>query len=293
MEILLPFDGSGSAEQALRLLEGYRGDRSRITPVVLNVQRPPVHFWPSELVEPKRVESALSEEARRITEPALNRLKAAGYTAIGEVRVAASAASILQTCSARGASAILMGTRGKSGASGLLVGSVAMRVVQGSSVPVILAKEGIRLPASMGAGLRVLLPVDGSMHADKAVAQASRWAAWLGISHAQILLVAEPIRFVEIIAPPHRDALRQWSGAKAEAALLGAKNILAASRIPCDAAVVYGDDPAGRIAEYAAEGSFDMILMGTRGLGAVPQVLFGSVAMKVAGFAPVPIVLVP
>jgi nucleotide-binding universal stress UspA family protein len=293
MEILLPFDGSGSSEQAVRLLEAYRGDRSRITPVVLNVQQPPLHFWPSELVEAKLIESLILEEAQRIAEPALSALKAAGYPAICQGRAGNVAASILEICSARGANAILMGTRGKGGFSGLLLGSVAMRVVQGSTVPVILAKEGMRLPASMGAELRVLLPVDGSMHADKAVAQASQWAAWLGISHAQIMHVTQPITFLEIIAPPHRDALKQWSGAKAEEVLLGAKNILVASRVPCDAAVVYSDDAAGRITQYAADESFDMIVMGTRGLGVVSQAFTGSVAMKVAALSSVPVVLVP
>lgn len=252
-----------------------------------------MHFWPSELVEPKLIESLVLEEALRIAEPALSRLKAAGYPAIAQARVGNLPASILETCGARGASTILMGTRGKSGVSGLLLGSVAMRVVQASTVPVILAKEGMRLPASIGAGLRVLLPVDGSMHADKAVALASQWAGWLGISRAQIVHVTEPITFLEIIAPPHRDALKQWSGAKAEEALLAAKNILAASHVPCDAAVVYAEDAAGRIVQYAEDESFDMIVMGTRGIGAVSQAFLGSVAMKVAGLSPVPTVLVP
>lgn len=50
--------------------------------------------------------------------------------------------------------------------------------------------------------------------------------------------------------------------------------------------------PADTIIETAKEGQFDLIVMGSRGLGGIKQLLLGSVSDRVADQAPCPVLIV-
>ena len=50
--------------------------------------------------------------------------------------------------------------------------------------------------------------------------------------------------------------------------------------------------PAEKIVEASKEGNFDLIVMGSRGLGGVAEFLLGSVADRVADLAQCPVVIV-
>lgn len=55
---------------------------------------------------------------------------------------------------------------------------------------------------------------------------------------------------------------------------------------------VFEGDPARTIIQQARRAHCDLIVMGTRGRGAVSRVLLGSVASKIVNLAPVPVTLV-
>lgn len=55
---------------------------------------------------------------------------------------------------------------------------------------------------------------------------------------------------------------------------------------------VDGSQSAQHIAEFASENACDEIIMGTRGMGAVGNLVLGSVATKVVHLATVPVTLV-
>jgi nucleotide-binding universal stress UspA family protein len=67
--------------------------------------------------------------------------------------------------------------------------------------------------------------------------------------------------------------------------------VLDAEGIDHASSVVMGD-PAEAIAEYASDGGFSSIVMSTRRMSAVGNVLFGSVAAKVIHITDVPVTLV-
>jgi nucleotide-binding universal stress UspA family protein len=72
--------------------------------------------------------------------PPVTSWTAAGLTAELHVLVGEAAAAITDFADSHGCSLILIGTRGHSGLAGTLLGSVAMKVVHHSKVPVLLIR---------------------------------------------------------------------------------------------------------------------------------------------------------
>ena len=133
---------------------------------------------------------------------------------------------------------------------------------------------------------KILVPVDGSEHASKAIEFASNMAkqsdATIHLLHvAQVTEIPEAIReFIrseEIGESPYyvySEAIgrRILSVAEDEAKKNGVKHI--------ETSVIQGD-PAEKIVSFAKHGAFDMIVIGSRGLGSLRGALLGSVSSKV------------
>jgi nucleotide-binding universal stress UspA family protein len=272
MNILLAVDDSPAAAQALRLIAGYRGERARLALTALNVQR------------------RAPQEGEREVQAARAVLAASDLACETAVRIGAPARAILEEASARRADLIVMGTRGRGGLSTL--GSVAMRIAHGSHLPTILVKHDARLPAELGLRVRALVPVDGSDHALKAAARLASWSEWLSEITADLLYVQPQLPLVQALTSPKERLVEHWSGRESEQATRGAIEVLMRNAIQHQVHSVAGD-PAQRIAQLAAEMRSDLVVMGTRGLGAAHHALLGSVALKVAELSPVPVALVP
>jgi nucleotide-binding universal stress UspA family protein len=56
---------------------------------------------------------------------------------------------------------------------------------------------------------------------------------------------------------------------------------------------VLAGDPASCIARLAADTGADLVVMGTRGRGALAHAVFGSIALKTVQWSAVPVTLVP
>jgi nucleotide-binding universal stress UspA family protein len=80
------------------------------------------------------------ESGMKALAPALAQLKAAGLIAESHVLVGEAAPTITQFAEDNHCTQILLGTRGHSGFKGTLLGSVAMKLVQLSKVPVLLVR---------------------------------------------------------------------------------------------------------------------------------------------------------
>ena len=288
--LLLPVDGSPASAHAVRLLCSWRGEPARIAPVVFNVQQWPMSLWPHPMPDPGAIESALLEEGAKDVESARAVLASAGLAPEVAVRLGVPAQAIVDEAIRRGATAIVMGTRGRHGLAAL--GSVATRVAHASTLPTLLVRPGARLPAEFGRRLRVLVPVDGSEHARRAAERLAGWRAWLGDIVVDILHVQQPLTILETLLPPHQEALKQWGGQAAEQVAQGAIGVFAAAGITHHLHFSVGG-PAEQIARLAADLGSDLVMMGTRGLGATHHALIGSVALRTLEQADVPVVLVP
>lgn len=138
--------------------------------------------------------------------------------------------------------------------------------------------------------VRILVPVDGSEAANRAARFAADTARRGGGGEIHLLNVQEPVLewqthgLAREAITAHRAELAQTAGAAAREAIERAG-------VACAFEWRFGD-PAQTIAAAAREGGYDMIVMGTRGAGAIENLLIGSVAYKTLHLAHVPVTLV-
>jgi nucleotide-binding universal stress UspA family protein len=284
LSLLLPYDGSPAARRAAALLAGY-GGASAPSMIALNVQARPVRAWP-EGIDMDLLEGALVKEGQKV----LARLRGAGLDK--QVRLGPAAQVICDEAAARAVDAIAMGTRGAGPLRGFALGSVALRVAQSGVAPTLLVKKDSRLPAAFGASLKVLLATDGSEPCVRAAQLLARWKAWLGELDVQMVHVQAPLTMLAAILPPHDDVAAQWSDAEGRAASEALTEIFQRENIKSHLHLSAGE-PAPEIAALADQEACELVVMGTRGRGAAHHALVGSVAMKVAAIARVPVLLVP
>jgi len=71
------------------------------------------------------------------------------------------------------------------------------------------------------------------------------------------------------------------------------KNRIEKENIKCETIVRLDAQPHGQIVEEAKKMNVDLIIMGTRGMTGLKRFFLGSVAQKVIGYAPCPVMVVP
>lgn len=289
MNILLAIDDSEAALHACRLVAHCSLERSTLRITLLNVQRPPLRLLPQAGVHEGILDTALYEEGERQLEPARALLRAAGFDAQSFVRLGPPAATLLDAAREYAADVLVMGSGRDGPLGGYAVGSVALRVAPAAPCPVVLVRPGIRLPA-VGSDLRVTAAVDGSPESAKAVERLAQCAGTLGVVHVDLVHFQRGLSNAAAMLPPHDDVLRQWSGHESDAALGAPARVLAAAGIPHAEHRATGAPDAGIVA-FAAEHGAGLVVMGTRGLGAMHHLLLGSVALKTAHASDVPVVL--
>ncbi len=138
---------------------------------------------------------------------------------------------------------------------------------------------------------RVLVPIDGSEDALRAFAHALAELRGRADAELHVLNVqAPPVQPWpgKLVTPDQIDAELERAG---EAIVAVAERPAAAAGVACLRHVRIGH-PAAEIAGCAHELGCDAIVMGTRGLGRVANLVLGSVAHKVVHLADVPVTLV-
>jgi nucleotide-binding universal stress UspA family protein len=137
--------------------------------------------------------------------------------------------------------------------------------------------------------LRVLIPVDGSENANRAVGFVIRKAP-LYREPLEIHLLNVQHPFPGTIRGVHKEA-EQFHHDE------GLKALAAARKLLDDAGVKYVHhisvgEASEVIAHYVRDKKIEQIVMGTRGAGSIANMLLGSVATKVLHLVDVPVLLV-
>jgi nucleotide-binding universal stress UspA family protein len=185
---------------------------------------------------------------------------------------------------AQGAGLLVVGSRGRGPVRSTVLGSVALHTVTHAPCPVVVVR-----PRAEGAsaGPRVVVGLDGSEGSRQALARAVVEAGRLDADVTAV--AAYTVRsywsgaYQAVVPPVER--LREAVRSDTEA-------MVAEVTTPAAVDVVPVEGPAGESLVRAAEGA-DLLVVASRGRGAIRGMLLGSVALHCVIHAPCPVMVVP
>ena len=290
--IIVPIDTSVASEQALPLAVQIAAPGDTI--VLLHVLVPHDggflgrnQYVPSDAYRADLV-AHLAALAARVSESSGINVE----TAIVEGKPA-EAISAFQRSTA--ATMIVMTTAGRGAAGRLRFGSVADQVVRTSPIPVVLVRLRYDDHDAMAHPFeRVLVPLDGSGRADRALPMSALLASRLN-TPVTVLNVMEVSDLTKFDDPEHGpsaiEELIAREDVEVRKRLDGAVSELESRGLTASWKVISGNWAAQVIEDEA--GPHDLIVMASHGRGGVRRWLFGSVAEGLVRSGRSPVMLVP
>lgn len=242
---------------------------------------------------------AMSREIKRLADEMLKHdqaaldvlvegARAAGARVRRHLVIGHAADEIVKAAVELEADLVISGTHGRTGVDKFLLGSVAERLIRISTVPVMVARNPVHVPAN--GYKKILVPTDFSDHAKAAF----NLAVALGSPDCEIELLhcwrlppgagAGPSSVVEsIIRSIDHEIRDRGKGTLSELVKGGATVTFHAVRKP----------PSSGISERIGEGDFDLVVMGSHGRSGLRRFVLGSVAETTIHYAPCSVVTVP
>jgi nucleotide-binding universal stress UspA family protein len=256
--IVLPLDGSGSAEQALpvaELLARYCGSEMKLVYVQTDRHSDNTEHYLKHLVW---------------------RLRKSDLEVTYEVGHGEVAQQISEVAQAYAANLIVMSTHGMPGIDRYYVGDVANKLIRILNTPVLLLRPTERWQSRTTQFRRLLVTLDGSEAAENVL----RYTRFLARAfHSEILLLSVPEAEAEEVK------LKQYLDA--------VRTALQESGYPVST-MVTGSGAVRTILEICSDERADLIMMTTHGRGTLSrEASIGSVADRVIDAANCPVFLVP
>ena len=277
--IIVPLDGSPFAEQPLSFAQAFgRNYDARVTfvSVVSESER--------RVSAAAGVGNAAGGE-RQVQEAYLSNIVQdfeyanveAGFT----VRKGSVASQVTAYAEESLADLIVMSTHGRSGVERWLIGSVANKLIQRISIPMLLIRPTGEWRSRWSQFNRLLVTLDGSHNAERILPYALSIAKTFD---SEIVLLSVPEG-------------QEDSGASTYAASMESYLTQVMGRIRSEGvkvqAIVTGSDAASTIIDVSQEEEVDLIMMTTHGLGGLDRFMLGSVADRVVRHTVPPVFLVP
>jgi nucleotide-binding universal stress UspA family protein len=139
---------------------------------------------------------------------------------------------------------------------------------------------------------RLLVPIDSSENAARALQHAIRLAKLDPSIEVHIVHAHEPpIVYGEIAVYLQEEKAKELQRQHGEGILRPAIEMAKAAGVKFTSEILIGNVPTV-IVQYAEEKGCDGIVMGTRGMGAIGNLVMGSVATKVIHLTKLPVTLV-
>lgn len=291
-EILVPVDGSPLSERALRYaipIAERHGARLTLLQVVAPIL--PAIAGGGAPVRDPALDAEWADEDRRAVERVAKRARKQTAVQVDVVfRRGRAAQEIAEYAKDQSIDLVVMCTHGRGGFERLWLGSVADALLRQLTVPTLLvrAARGAALPEP-GATLfpRVLVPVDGSPHAEQAVQAALTLVGDTPVA-VTLLSVVHPTAAMGAKAFPS-DAERELCARYLEP--LAVRHRGPGRSIEVETAVTANVGKA--IVEHAKRHDASLVALATQGLGGVQRFVVGSVADKLIRTAPMPVLVVP
>ncbi|BCO29236.1 hypothetical protein MIZ03_4151 [Rhodoferax lithotrophicus] len=141
MKILLPFDGSTMALDAVRFAIRMAGDGLTTQVVLVNVQEPASLYELMVAHDPQVIQQASAAAGAHILQAAQQLLDAAGLPYETEVASGDPAHTLVDILENYGCDLVVMGASGTSALRSALLGSVSNEVLHAAGVPVMIVKS--------------------------------------------------------------------------------------------------------------------------------------------------------
>ena len=298
MKILLATDGSAHSEMAAKTLRALNPP-SDAEIVVLHVMEPPYYVItpvvpPPYNAEWHRVQLEMQVEAEEAASQAIEKAEqiladvGAGTTSI--VGEGHPADEITSTAREIEADLVVVGSKGLTGSPLFMLGSVSQKVIKYAPCSVLITKP-LKEPNEPKA-TKVLLATDGSENANAA----AKFLSSFRMQEGSEIVVLHVIQRKSSRIPRSGSAqqaleqIRQLMHENAEKLIEDTKrNLSTEAKITT---TVKEGDPAEEIIETASEVDADMIVVGSKGLGAIKQFLLGSVSQRVSRYSSKSVMLV-
>jgi nucleotide-binding universal stress UspA family protein len=140
MKILLPFDGSAMALEAVRFVIRMAADGLDTSVVLANVQEPASLYELMVAHDPQVIEQASAAAGTNTLQAARVLLEAAGLAYEEEVASGDPAHTLVDILENYGCDLVVMGASGTSALRSALLGSVSNEVLHAAGVPVMIVK---------------------------------------------------------------------------------------------------------------------------------------------------------
>jgi nucleotide-binding universal stress UspA family protein len=224
-------------------------------------------------------------------------LRGAAAECATTVRFGDAAMAIARAAEMLDCAMIAMGSHGAGAVGSVVTGSVTTKVIHVGLRPVLVIPSAPQAGSAYGPphrAARVLVPVDGSAGATAALREVLRIASWFrDVPKIHLLAVYEGTPLdVELAAMVTAEALHKHQQERFDAALLPAREALSGSAFEAIEHTAIGP-PAEKIRAIVKTHLFDLVGLGTRGMGAVRNLILGSTAAKVLRAVDVPVLVVP
>ena len=293
--ILVPLDGSSTAEQVLpyvRLLGRKAGTKVDLLRIIEPL--------PDEIAAPERgvyldemIENVLGQQREKLNQVAAD-LNSEGITASVTAEEGKPAERIVEEAEKERDTLIAMATHGRSGVGRWVMGSVTDRVLHSTRDPmlVVRATEEGELPAEKVE--TVIVPLDGSDLAEKALPYAQDIAKATGASVLLVRVIAPSAfyyGYAEYVTPAYDDAFEQVEASAMEY-VDGVAKRLVDEGVSDVKGVTLNGPPAAVLVDTAKEYANSLVVMTTHGRSGVSRWVMGSVADHVVRHSGDPVLVI-
>jgi nucleotide-binding universal stress UspA family protein len=140
--------------------------------------------------------------------------------------------------------------------------------------------------------MKILIAVDGSEYSRRAAHFVAQHASLLAQApEVHLLTVHPPLPYPGAVNVIGKAAVEKYQRDECEAALAVAEKELSGGKLMMKKAWVVGDI-AEEVARYVEQHAIDLVVVGSRGLGALASLALGSVTLKILATLQKPVLVV-